>query len=162
MTSPQIRPATISDVAAITTLLQSCARSMSDQGMHHWLGVYDEDSVRANLTDKQVFVLESDNAILGCIALGTEKAEYYSACWPQAPDADFYITQLAVSPVAQGKGYGRTLMQYCINQVGDATLQLDAVAHYPALLQFYQSLGFSMIETGVGLGDKRHLFKLSR
>lgn len=162
MTSPRIRPATVSDVAAITTLLQSCARSMSDQGMHHWLGVYDEDSVKANLSDKQVFVLESDNAILGCIALGTEKAEYYSDCWPQAPEADFYITQLAVSPADQGKGYGRQLMQYCINRVGNAVIQLDAVDHYPALITFYQSLGFSIIETGIGLGDKRHLFSLSR
>lgn len=162
MTSPRIRPATVSDVAAIKTLLQSCARSMSDQGMHHWLGVYDEDSVKANLSNKQVFVLESDNAILGCIALGTEKAEYYSDCWPQAPEADFYITQLAVSPADQGKGYGRQLMQYCINRVGNAVIQLDAVDHYPALITFYQSLGFSIIETGIGLGDKRHLFSLSR
>jgi ribosomal protein S18 acetylase RimI-like enzyme len=162
MTASQIRLATDSDVAAITALLQSCAQSMSDQGMHHWLGVYDEDSVKANLSGKKVFVLESDNAILGCIALGTEKAEYYSACWPQAPQADFYITQLAVSPEAQGKGYGKQLMQYCISRAGDAVIQLDAVAHYPALIAFYQSLGFSIIETGIGLGDKRHLFSLSR
>ncbi len=161
MSSARIRPAIESDVAAITSLLQSCAQSMSDQGMHHWLGVYDENAVVENLSTKQVYVFEDGNQLLGCIALGNKKAEYYSDCWPQAPDADFYITQLAVSPEARGKGYGRQLMQYCINQVDAVTLQLDAVAHYPALLQFYQSLGFTIIETGIGLGDKRHLFSLS-
>ncbi len=157
-----IRLARPEDVADITSLLQACAQSMSDRGMHHWLDVYDENSVAANLNKKQVFVLENNNRILGCIALGTEKADYYKDCWPQAPDADFYITQLAVSPHAQGRGYGRKLMQYCIEQVGEARLQLDAVDHYPALLAFYQSLGFTIIETGIGLGDKRHLFTLSR
>jgi ribosomal protein S18 acetylase RimI-like enzyme len=162
MSLNRIRLARSEDVAAITSLLQACAQSMSDQGMHHWLDVYDEESVAKNLYNKQVFVLESSNQILGCIALGTEKADYYKDCWPQAPEADFYITQLAVSPHAQGRGYGKKLMQYCIEQVGEATLQLDAVDHYPALLAFYQSLGFTIIETGIGLGDKRHLFSLSR
>lgn len=162
MSSAQIRPATSQDVPAITSLLQACAQSMSDKGMHHWLGVYDEGSVLANLETKQVYVLEAGERIQGCIALGTHKSDYYDDCWPQAPDADFYITQLAVNPDAQGQGFGKQLMQYCIEQTNNATLQLDAVDHYPALLNFYQSLGFRIIETGIGLGDKRHLFSLSR
>lgn len=162
MSQPIIRLAKASDISAITALLQSCARSMSLQGMHHWLDVYDEQSVQHNLNNKTVYVLVSDQNILGCIALGTEKADYYQDCWPQAPQADFYITQLAVSPAAQGKGYGKQLMQHCIEAIGEASLQLDAVDHYPALLRFYQSLGFSIIATGIGLGDRRHLFSLNR
>jgi len=158
MTAQQIRPATLQDTAALTQLLVSCAKAMSQQGMHHWLGVYDEQTVAQNLSHKQVYVLEVNHVIVGCIALGTEAAPYYQDCWADAPAADFYITQLAVSPTTQGQGYGKILMQYCINQVGKADLQLDAVDHYPDLLQFYQNLGFDIIASGIGLGDKRHLF----
>ena len=162
MMNPHIRPAEIRDIEAITQLLQDCAHAMSQQGMHHWLGVYDQASVTANLNSKSVFVLEAEDNILGCIALGRQKADYYEACWPQVPEADFYITQLAVSPAAQGRGYGKKLMNFCLNRVGSATLQLDAVDHYPALVDFYLSLGFEIIATGIGLGDKRHLFTLQR
>lgn len=96
---------------------------------------------------------------MGCIALGKKKADYYKDCWPEAPDADYYITQLAVSPAAQGKGYGKKLMQFCMEKVHPATIQLDAVDHYPALIRFYKSLGFQIIATGIGLGDKRHLLE---
>lgn len=161
MTTLPIRPAVDSDIEAITNLLQACAQSMSEQGMHHWLGVYDSSSVAANLNSKSVFVLESEGQILGCIALGQQKADYYNDCWPQAPEADFYITQLAVSPAAQGSGYGKKLMQHCLDIVGNARLQLDAVDHYPALIGFYQKLGFRIIASGIGLGDKRHLLALN-
>lgn len=161
MNKPLIRLAQEKDIEAITGLLQACAAFMSDQGMHHWLGVYDADSVSRNLQSKTVFVLESDSQLLGCIALGTEKADYYQDCWPDAPHADFYITQLAVSPTAQGHGYGKKLVTHCIQQIGSASLQLDAVDHYPALLAFYQTLGFEIIASGIGLGDKRHLFRFS-
>jgi len=158
MNHQQIRPATQQDITAITELLIDCAQAMNQQGMQHWLGVYDEQSVVQNLKDKQVYVLEVNAVIVGCIALGTDAAPYYQDCWPEAPPADYYITQLAVSPSSQGQGYGKTLMQYCLDHVGNARIQLDAVDHYPALLQFYRDLGFEVIASGISLGDKRHLF----
>lgn len=154
-----IRRATSHDVPELVALLQACAANMSNQGMHHWLGVYDETIVTDNLASKTVFVLESNAELLACIALGTESADYYQDCWPDAPKADYYITQLAVRPDSQGSGYGKQLVQFCLKQVGHHSLQLDAVDHYPALLNFYQSMGFEIIATGIGLGDKRHLFR---
>lgn len=162
MTKHIIRLAQDADIEAITELLQRCAEAMSSQGMHHWLGVYDQASVAANLNKKSVYMLEKDQRLMGCIALGRDKADYYQDCWPEAPAAEFYITQLAVEPDVQGNGYGKQLVQYCLDIVGDASVQLDAVDHYPALIQFYQSLGFEIIATGIGLGDKRHLLSLKR
>ncbi len=162
MNQNHIRLATPEDTSALTALLISCADTMSQQGMPHWQGVYNEDAVSQNLLKKDVYVLEVNDHIVGCIALGTEAAPYYQDCWPDAPAADYYITQLAVSPHAQGKGYGKTLVQFCLDKIGDAQLQLDAVDHYPALLKFYRQLGFDIIATGIGLGDKRHLFLYQR
>ena len=158
MNSACIRQAQQADIISITDLLNRCAEHMHQQGMAHWLGVYDADSVKENMMTKQVYVLEKDEQIVGCIAMGTEKASYYHACWPKAPAADIYITQLAVSPLVQGSGYGKQLMQFCLDKAGDNSVQLDAVDHYPALLKFYKDLGFRIIATGIGLGDKRHLF----
>lgn len=158
MNSSHIRKAEQKDLTKITQLLIRCAEDMHQQGMPHWLGVYDDNSVKQNLLTKQVYVLEKGDQILGCIAIGTDKASYYDDCWPEAPKADVYITQLAVSPDMQGAGYGKRLMQFCLNQAQDKTVQLDAVDYYPALLKFYKNLGFQIIATGIGLGDKRHLF----
>jgi ribosomal protein S18 acetylase RimI-like enzyme len=138
--------------------LTHCAEALSQQGMHHWLDVYDKEEVRSNLATKRIYVLEQNECIIGCVALGTEKAAYYAQCWPDAPEADYYITQLAVDPRWQGEGFGQLLMAHCMRFVGEAHLQLDAVDHYPALLDFYKKLGFRIIATGIGLGDKRHLF----
>lgn len=158
MSSTHIRQAQQADITGITQLLNRCADHMHQHGMSHWLGVYDESSVRENTLTKQVYVLEKDAQILGCIAMGAKKAGYYDACWPTAPEADIYITQLAVSPEVQGSGYGKLLMEFCLNKIQDESVQLDAVDHYPALLKFYKNLGFHIIATGIGLGDKRHLF----
>jgi len=156
-----IRSATITDVKDLTALLNRCADHMSNRGMHHWIGVYSEASVLVNIQNKHVFILENQQQLVGCIALGTSKADYYVECWPEAPSADFYITQLAVDPGHQQKGYGQTLMKYCLQLTIGKTIQLDAVDHYPALLSFYKNFGFSIIASGVGLGDKRHLFSLT-
>ncbi|KKM74935.1 hypothetical protein LCGC14_1395330 [marine sediment metagenome] len=153
-----IRLATEKDIPAITQLLLSCTEDMAKNGMTHWLGVYDADSVAKNMKQKSVYVAVENNSILGCVALGKHKADYYADCWPDAPEASFYLTQLAVSPTAQGQGLGKALVKFCIEKIGNKSLLLDAVDHYPALLIFYKKLGFEIIATGIGLGDKRHLF----
>lgn len=152
-----ITPADENDVHALVKLLQSCADEMHAQGMSHWLGVYNETSVLNNLTRKSVFKLLADNRIAGCVAINQTPSDYYQDCWPQAPSADFYITQLAVDPKIQGQGLGQELMQFCLQKTRGYQLQLDAVAHYPALIKFYQQLGFEIIAEGVGLGDYRYL-----
>jgi len=157
-TISQARP---EDSEALYRLLNDCANAMHQQGMSHWLNVYDVASVTDNLQQKHVFKLVKDTQLIGCVALATHQADYYADCWPDAPQADWYLTQLAVSPAFQGEGWGQYLVQFCIERVFPQKLQLDAVAHYPALLSFYKKLGFQQIAEGVGLGDKRFLFEYS-
>ena len=89
-------------------------------------------------------------------------ADYYQRCWPQADKADIYISQFAIAPDKQKQGLGKQLINYCLRDLpAHHTVQLDAIAHYPALLDFYHRLGFRIIATGIGLGDKRHLFTLT-
>jgi ribosomal protein S18 acetylase RimI-like enzyme len=152
--------ATEADIPAMVSLLQSCAEHMHQQGMSHWLGVYDVDSVSANLAQKSVYLAKKDHQIVGCIAVNEQPSDYYAECWPDALKADFYITQLAVSPAQQQQGIGKFLMQQAMKSLPSGILQLDAVDHYPALLAFYKNLGFEIIRSGIGLGDKRHLFQL--
>jgi len=156
---PTIQLACQRDIASLVTILTACATHMDQLGMSHWLGVYDDASVRHNLLQKSVYVLKQDSQLIGCVALGIQPADYYVDCWADAPRADFYLTQLAVHPDYQQTGYGRLLLQHCLDLIGDRTLHLDAVVHYPALLDFYRRAGFIQIAEGVGLGDKRCLFE---
>ncbi len=157
-----IDTASPNDIDALNTLLNQCASTMASQGMQHWLGVYDKQSVTANVQEKTVYTLRDKQRIVGCVALASAPAGYYKDCWPLAPRADFYLTMLAVSPDYQQQGLGKLMVQYCQQQIPTGkTLQLDAVAHYPALLDFYRQLGFLQIADGIGLGDKRYLFSWS-
>ena len=150
------------DCEALYILLNQCAEAMAAEGMQHWLGVYSKQAVIDNLQQKDVYLLRRDKTLLGCVALSETPADYYADCWPQAPVADFYLTQLAVSPHYQSQGLGKFLVQFCQQQIPSGKcLQLDAVAHYPALLTFYRRLGFQQIAEGIGLGDKRFLFTWS-
>ncbi|MEX0616139.1 MAG: GNAT family N-acetyltransferase [Methylophaga sp.] len=158
----EIVVARIDDIAALNQLLNRCADSMSAQGMQHWLGVYDEPAVANNLQQKTVYTLRDQEQIVACVALSTQPADYYVDCWPDAPKADYYLTMLAVTPDCQQRGFGKLMVQFCQQQIPTGyTLQLDAVAHYPALLDFYHRLGFQRIQEGIGLGDKRYLFSWS-
>ena len=157
-----IRPANISDTEALFQLLNQCAQALAEQGMRHWLGVYSLEAILNNLNIKKVLVLEQDHTIVGCIALSNVAADYYQRCWPQADKADIYISQFAIAPDKQKQGLGKQLINYCLRDLpAHHTVQLDAIAHYPALLDFYHRLGFRIIATGIGLGDKRHLFTLT-
>lgn len=154
--------ASITDIAALNLLLNQCAETMAEQGMQHWLGVYNEPAVAKNLQQKKVYTLCDNQQIVACVALSNEPADYYVDCWPEAPSADYYLTMLAVTPDCQQQGFGKLMVQFCQQQVPTGqTLQLDAVAHYPALLDFYRRLGFQQIHEGIGLGDKRCLFSWS-
>ncbi len=158
----EIVVARINDIAALNLLLNQCADSMAAQGMPHWLGVYDEIAVASNLQQKTVYTLRDQQQIVACVALSNQPANYYVDCWPDAPKADYYLTMLAVTPDCQQRGFGKLMVQFCQRQVpAGQTLQLDAVAHYPALLDFYRRLDFKQIHQGIGLGDKRYLFSWS-
>lgn len=162
LTFAAIEPANSADADALDILLNQCANAMAAQGMRHWLGVYDPQTVSVNLQQKTVYKACYQQQIIACVALFHQPAAYYQDCWPQAPEADYYLTQLAVLPKYQGYGLGKLLVQFCQRQIPSGqTLQLDAVAHYPALLDFYRKLGFKQIAEGIGLGDKRYLFAWS-
>ena len=157
-----IDTASYADIDALNDLLNHCASKMAHQGMRHWLGVYDKQSVTANVQKKMVYTMRDKGCIVACVALASMPASYYDDCWPTAPKADCYMTMLAVSPDYQQQGLGKLMVQYCQRQIPTGkTLQLDAVAHYPALLDFYRQLGFQQIADGIGLGDKRFLFSWS-
>lgn len=160
--SLEIVVASITDIIALNHLLNQCADSMAAQGMQHWMGVYDEPAVTKNLQQKSVYTLRDKHEIVACVALSKEPADYYANCWPTAPKADYYLTMLAVTPDCQQQGFGKLMVQFCQQHVPNGhSIQLDAVAHYPALLQFYRRLGFQQIHEGIGLGDKRYLFSWS-
>ncbi|AFJ01380.1 acetyltransferase [Methylophaga frappieri] len=132
---------------------------MQSQGMSHWIGVYDLDSVTQQIKTKSVYKLVLSEQIKACVALSPIPAPYYADCWPDAPMADWYLTMLAVMPDEQQSGFGSILLNFAKQQLtGGETLQLDAVAHYPELLRFYRKHGFTQLTSGIGLGDRRYLF----
>ena len=152
MSDYSIRLARAGDAAYLPAIERAAAKLFADDPAADQVDfndVWTEDGHRKLIAKGHCLVAEIGETIVGFLA-------------SQPFGRELHIWEMDVHPDAQGQGFGKQLMHYCIEQTGNATLQLDAVDHYPALLSFYHSLGFEIIETGIGLGDKRHLFCLSR
>ena len=94
------------------------------------------DDYDQRVADGQVWVLEADGTIVGLIVL------------EEAGDT-LLLDNVAVSPAAQGKGYGRTLIDFAeqeARRLGYAELRLYTNVHMTENIALYERLGF--LQTG--------------
>jgi len=85
----------------------------------------------------QYYVAESDNGIIGCMAL--EKASEQTC----------YLERLAVIPAERNKGVGTLLVKNFIKKAGDigaSTIGIGIISKQEDLKVWYQKIGF--VETG--------------
>ena len=114
----RIRKATKDDIPAITTIYDAVLQK-EEQGKHTigWIrGIYPvKATATAALERDDLFVLEEDGRILGSGMINRLQADAYEgAPWKcQVPDDQVCVLHtLAISPAAQGKGYGREFIRF--------------------------------------------------
>ncbi len=115
----RIRPARMSDVRQIHTLLQRFA----DRGV--LLG----RSISSLYDDLRDFIIFEDHGIKGVCAL--------HICWDDLAE----IRSLAVAPDAQGRGIGRALVHSCLDEARSLEIGRVFVLTYQAA--FFRKLGFA-------------------
>lgn len=94
------------------------------------------DDYARRITENQVWVLEEQCELVGVVVLA------------ESPES-FLLQNIAVAPIAQGRGYGRRLMAFAEDQArqrGYAELRLYTNVLMVENIALYQHLGFR--ETG--------------
>ena len=122
-----IRPATIEDIPDLSTIDQACFQSQRPD-MHTR---FENLLHRPNY---QLFIIQLDGVTIGKahLRLSTNQS---------------HITDVAILPTYQGKGYGSALLHYCINyslQNSINNIYLEVETSNSHALNLYKRLGFTI------------------
>jgi GNAT superfamily N-acetyltransferase len=140
-----IRRADLDDINIIGFLAQQIwpetyGNTLSPDQMKYMMELmYSPNSLRRQMVEEhhQFLMVEQDEEPIGF------------ASWSDSPDAGvFKLHKLYVLPSRQGKGLGRTLLQYIFETIraeGATKLRLN-VKRDNAARQFYERMGFAIIE----------------
>jgi N-acetylglutamate synthase-like GNAT family acetyltransferase len=139
-----IRPADLDDINTIGFLAQQIwpgtyGGILSPEQLQYMLNlIYSPASLRRQMVDErqQFLVVEQGEEAIGF------------ASWSMLPEPGvFKLHKLYVLPGQQGKGLGRSLLQYIFDDIrpqGGKTLRLN-VNRYNKARQFYERMGFTVV-----------------
>ncbi len=150
-----IRKAEARDLAAVDCLYQEI-HDAEETGMitTGWIrGIYPvKATATAALERDDLFVLEEDGRILGSGMINRLQADAYEgAPWKcQVPDDQVCVLHtLAISPAAQGKGYGREFIRFYeayARHHGCTELRIDTNERNLAARAMYSKYGYQEID----------------
>lgn len=145
-----IRKATYEDIDAILEVTKSCAKHMIEKNILQWNEHYPnalafENDVKRN----ELYVLEKDKTVLGCIVISTYMdEEYIPIKWLTPSESNIYIHRLAINPAYQGKGYAQQLMNFAEKLAKDnnyKSIRLDTFSQNRRNQEFYEKRGYQRL-----------------
>jgi ribosomal protein S18 acetylase RimI-like enzyme len=146
-----IRQAKIFEIPDILRITKACAAHMAGFGIYQWNEQYPGQMVFENdLARHELFVLEKDALIIGCIVVSSLKdPEYKSVSWLTPDTGNLYIHRLAVHPDYQGKGYARQLMDFAEDMArtrGAISVRLDTFSRNKRNQKLYEQRGYHRLD----------------
>ena len=103
-----------------------------------------------DISRKELFVLKSENKIIGCITITPiMDDEYIPVKWLTPNENSIYIHRLAVQPEYQGKGYAQQLMHFAENFARKnkyISVRLDTFSQNKRNQKFYEQRGYQKLE----------------
>ncbi len=142
-----IRKATRIDIDIIIKLTQACAKYMIDQGIFQWNEHYPNKTAFENDVDREeLFVLDYNNEIAGCIVISTlMDEEYIPIKWLTTTANNIYIHRLAIHPRYQHKGFAQQLMdfaEFTSRERNMSSIRLDTFSQNTRNQKFYELRGY--------------------
>lgn len=156
------RKATTADIDSVE---QSYVEYLEYEQIHGawtvWkLGVYPTRQTAEESVEKgTLYVLEDEDEILASIILNHDQAkEYESVPWKCDASGDevLVLHTLCVRPSAGGRGIGKKMVQYSIEEarrLGCKTMRLDTGAQNKPAVGLYVKMGFDVVSSGTILLD---------
>ncbi|MFD0863277.1 GNAT family N-acetyltransferase [Sungkyunkwania multivorans] len=145
-----IRAAKLQDIAYILTITKACASAMIEKNIYQWNEHYPSKQAFENDLDRgELFVIENDQEILGCITISTYMdVEYEPIQWLTEDNQNVYIHRLAIEPKYQGKGYAQELMDFAedfASEKGFSSIRLDTFSQNQRNQRFYEQRGYQRL-----------------
>ncbi|OIQ27724.1 MAG: GNAT family N-acetyltransferase [Bacteroidetes bacterium MedPE-SWsnd-G2] len=147
-----IRIANSQDINNLLSLTKACARHMIAKGIFQWNEHYPNSAAFENdIARQELFVLEGNKAIIGCVVISTfMDEEYKPITWLTPNNNSFYIHRLAIHPDHQGKGYAQDLMDFAESKAKSqkrVSVRLDTFSQNKRNQKFYEQRGYQRLGT---------------
>ena len=145
-----IRIGTPSDIDNIIEITKSCAVNMINKNIYQWNEHYpNKEAFLKDVARDELYVLEMENTIIGCITISTlMDEEYIPISWLTENANNIYIHRLAIHPMHQGKGYAQELMTFAetfaINN-HYISIRLDTFSQNKRNQKFYEHRGYNRL-----------------
>ena len=158
-----IRKASLKDIDKLLEITKACATQMITQNIFQWNEFYpNKEAFLNDVKRSELYVLELENMIIGCITISTfMDEEYISVSWLTPNANNIYIHRLAIHPNHQGKGYAQKLMDYAeiyAKKNVYTSVRLDTFSQNPKNLKFYDLRGYKRLEGIYFPRQSDHLF----
>ena len=145
-----IRKATVHDIEAILEMTKACAAHMIRQNIFQWNEHYPNKlAFTKDIERGELYVLENDNRIMGCIVISTlMDDEYIPVHWLTENSKNLYIHRVAVHPEFQGQGNAQQLMTFAENfgkDHGYVSIRLDTFSQNKRNQNFYEQRGYQRL-----------------
>jgi len=145
-----IRKATLKDIDSIMPITKACARFMIEKNIFQWNEHYpNRAAFEQDVKRNELYVLELDNTIVGCIVISTfMDSEYIPIQWLTPNEDNIYIHRLAIHPEHQGKGCAQRLMDFAENsakQNNFKSIRLDTFSQNKRNQKFYELRGYKRL-----------------
>ncbi len=145
-----IRKGTYQDIDEILNITKACASYMIEKNIFQWNEFYPSETAFKNDVDRsELYVLETDNTVYGCITMSTlMDKEYEPIKWLTPNKDNMYIHRLAIHPKHQGKGYAQKLMDFAKNHAiknNYSSIRLDTFSQNKRNQKFYDLRGYKRL-----------------
>ncbi|MEY8849555.1 GNAT family N-acetyltransferase [Psychroserpens sp. XS_ASV72] len=158
-----IRKATVKDIETILGITKACANHMITNNIYQWNDEYPNRTVfEKDILRDELYVLQKDAEIIGCIALSTlmDKA-YQSVSWLTPNTKHIYVHRLAVHPSHQSKGFAQQLMDYgedFARKNSYSSIRLDTFSKNDRNQNFYELRGYQKLGAVYFPKQSKHSF----
>lgn len=135
------------DLSSMHAILSICGEHMfRTQNMSHWYPFRDFEKYQAETTSADVYAIYDDAMLVGTFYVTPKMRPWYADVnWQNSEHKALYFGGFGVLPLAQGRGIGKWTMKQADTLAkisGYEVLRFDGVASNPALLKFYDNLGY--------------------
>ncbi len=145
-----IRKAILNDLKTVKSITDSCGKAMAADGIYQWNERYPSIEVfQQDIENEQLYVLEFEGKVIGCIMFSDFKDEVYAKIEWQIPDnKNLYIHRLAVAPEFQKQGCGQQLMDFAEDYAYKnryLSIRLDTFSQNKRNQRFYEARDFKRL-----------------